>query len=116
MFTITELTFFAVRVLADSSDDDSKGWSVIFLLAGFVFYGAIYLKYRNTDKRHHHESETNTVTVNIDGGEAFVEHRKRLKDARMEDANDQEIRGARAGANKDFMTEMAAKAKGITGT
>ncbi len=113
MLTFTELTFFAVRVLADSSDDDSAGWAAIFLVAGFAFYSFMYLKYRNTDKRHHHETETQASKANVQGAETFVESRKKLKNARMKDANDQEVRGARAGAKKNSMTELAGKAKDV---
>ncbi len=110
MFTLAELSLFAANVLASGDDESSGEWAVVFLAAGFVFYAIMYFRYRNTDKRHHHEKETKFKTANVEGGETFVEHRKKLKNARMKDANDQEVRGARAGLAKSPPTGKNNKA------
>ncbi|MEL0627066.1 hypothetical protein V6245_08930 [Salinibacterium amurskyense] len=80
---------------AGSSDDDSGGLGLVFLLSGFIFYSAIYLRYRNTDKRHSHESETEAAMVNLNETDNFIKSKKGLTNARMSGANNKAVRGAR---------------------
>ncbi|QAV69273.1 growth/differentiation factor [Salinibacterium sp. UTAS2018] len=80
---------------AGSSDDDSGGLGLVFLLSGFVFYSAIYFRYRNTDKRHSHESETEATMVNMKEKDDFVQSKKGLTNRRMSGANNRAVRGAR---------------------
>jgi len=80
---------------AGSSDDDSGGLGLVFLLSGFIFYSAIYLRYRNTDKRHSHESETEATMVNLQETDNFIQSKKGLTNSRMSGANNKSVRGAR---------------------
>ncbi len=79
---------------ASSSDDDGGSFGWVFLLSGFIFYGAIYMKYRNIDKRHKHEVETEATLHNMQGYDQFVESRKGLSEPNLAGANNKDVRGA----------------------
>lgn len=84
-------------VVIQASADDSDGFGklgLLFLTAGFVFYGAMYLRYRNTDKRHHHEAETKAEMRNLQQADVFASSMKRLRNSRMRGANNTAVRGA----------------------
>lgn len=88
--------FEAAGVLVQAGSSDSSngnGFAYLFLLAGFVFYGLMYLRYRNVNKRHHHESDTKSRTANIRAGDTFVQSRKGVKDSTMPGANNRKVNG-----------------------
>lgn len=114
MFAFTELSLFVTQVFASSSDDDGAGeWAIALLLAGFIFYAVMYIRYRNTDKRHHHEEETRANKVNVEGDERKVGELKDLRNARMRGANETAVRGARVGVEKTKLDRLADNAKGM---
>lgn len=80
---------------AGLSDDDSGGLGLIFLLSGFAFYAVIYFRYRNVDKRHRHESETEATMLNMQEQDEFVQSKKGLRNSKLTGANNNEVRGAR---------------------
>lgn len=95
------------QVLAAGGDEDgwgNIGW--IFLFSGIVFYGIQYTRYRNTDKRHYHEKETEALRVKETGGDQFVQARKGLKNKTMQGANHRAVRGARAANTKIMGIEI----------
>ncbi len=94
---IVPLTNIVIRAASDNSDNNSGKLGLILMLAGFVFYGAMYLRYRNTDKRDHYESETKAETANMEAQDAFSRSLTHLKNSRMSGANNTSVRGARAG-------------------
>lgn len=101
----------AAYVSASSSDDDGgSGIAYLFLLSGIIFYVIMYIRYRNTDKRHMHESETKVEKLNIQKSDELVTRRKGLRNATMQGANDSIVRGARAGG--DWTSSMAGFATG----
>ncbi|GIG38675.1 hypothetical protein [Cellulomonas phragmiteti] len=80
-------------VLASSGGDgDGKAVLLLLLLAGPLFAGWVYLRYRNTDKRHHHESETRSEMLDVQADDTFTGSRKGLKSARMQGANSRKVR------------------------
>lgn len=83
-------------VLFASDSDSGKSIGYVFFLSGFVFYGIIYLKYRNVNKRHHHESETEATKLNIVAADAKVGEEKGLRNSRMNGANNTRVDGAGA--------------------
>lgn len=96
-------------VLADS---DSEGNFLPFLLflSGFVFYGYVFLRYRNADKRHRHEKETEAQLHNVLARDEFIRTRTGLSNSKMSDANHRSVRGSLnqpfggvAGAVKKFL-------------
>ncbi|WP_062213858.1 hypothetical protein [Demequina oxidasica] len=85
------------QVLASggSSGDDGGFIGFIFLLSGFAFYALMYFRYRNADKRHRHESETEATLLNMKKGDTFVRSKTGMSNSRMSGANSHEVRGAR---------------------
>ncbi len=86
-------------VLASIGSGDGEGGSIglLLLLSGFVFYGLMYLRYRNTDKRHRHESETRAEIHDVRALDQFHRSLKGVSNSRMRGANNREVRGARRG-------------------
>lgn len=111
---LTELSLFVTQVLASSTDDDgSMEWAALLLLSGFIFYSVMYIRYRNTDKRHHHEKETNAVTLNIEGDERKVRELTNLRNSTMRGSNERLVRGARVGIEKSTLDRLADQAGGM---
>lgn len=84
----------AGTLLAASPDGDVTDVRFLLLLSGFVFYGLMYLKYRNIDKRHRHESETRASLHDVRGSDTFHRSLKGVSNRRMNGANNAEVRGA----------------------
>lgn len=83
------------QVLAASSSDDEGGSiGLLFLASGFIFYVVVYLKYRNVNKRHKHESETHATLLNMQEHDQFVQSKKGLSQRAMAGANHTDVRGA----------------------
>lgn len=82
-------------VLASSGGGEGSGQGVLLLLllAGPLFAGWVYLRYRNTDKRHHHESETRSQMLDVRGEDTRTGSRTGLTSARMQGANSRKVRG-----------------------
>lgn len=91
------LTASAGQVFAasGSSDDEGGGLGLLFLASGFVFYGLMYLRYRNVDKRQRHESETEATLKNLRAEDQLVRSMKGLANSHMAGANNSDVRGAR---------------------
>jgi len=82
-------------VVADSDSDNASGLLPLLLaLSGFIFYMAMYSRYRNADKRHAHEKATNTTLANLQCTDVFIKSRKKLKNAKMQGANHARVEGA----------------------
>lgn len=95
MFEFAVLTSSAIQVFASSSssDGDLGDFAFVFLLSGFVFYGIIYLRYRNTDKRHKHESETEASLHNLRAGDQLIKSLTGLSNSKMRGANNGAVNG-----------------------
>lgn len=81
-------------LLASSSSDDGGGFGLVFLASGFVFYAIVYFMYRNTNKRHKHESETEAATHNMRADDQLIRSMKGLSNSKMSGANNTAVRGA----------------------
>lgn len=115
MTTLTEFSLFVTQVFAYAGDDEGSGeWALMFLLSGVVFYSVMFVRYRNTDKRHHHERETNSVTVNVQGDERLVKRLKNLRNSTMRGSNETAVRGARVGVDKNMIDRMATRVQQLT--
>lgn len=88
------ISAFAPIILASSDSDGAAAAPLLLLLSGFIFYGVMYARYRNADKRHTHESETLAEVVNLQSGDTFIQSKKGLSNARMNGANHTRIEGA----------------------
>lgn len=94
MMSFVELSVSSQVLLASGSSDDSGGFGLVFLASGFVFYGIVYLKYRNVNKRHRHESETEATVHNLQAEDHRVKSLKGLSNSKMSGSNSDGVRGA----------------------
>ncbi|MBE6053146.1 MAG: TFIIB-type zinc ribbon-containing protein [Clostridium sartagoforme] len=67
----------------------------IFLLSGFIYFGSMILKYRNSDARHEYETETKTIMTDLRKVDKFIKAKKRLTNSMMEGANNKSLKGKR---------------------
>ncbi len=83
------------QVLAgESGSGDIGSLGLLLYLSGFVFYGLMYLRYRNVDKRHMHARETEATIDNLQATDELKGKRTRLRNKRMDGANERHIEGA----------------------
>ena len=87
-----------IAMLFTKTDDNNWPW--LFLLSGFIYFGVMYSRYRNSGARHKHETETKTNMANLRKYDNFVTKRRRLSNSSMEGANNNKVCG-NAG-NLDF--------------
>ena len=95
---IIEVIFGALGIAlmlssSGSSDDDDGTAFLLFFAAGFIFYGIMYMRYRNKGARHTYERETKKNVTNMVREDVFVEKRKGLKNAVMQGSNDSQLEG-----------------------
>lgn len=103
----------ATVLLAESSSDEgSGGIGLLFLLSGFVFYGAMYLRYRNTDKHHKHESETEARMLDVRAVDNHIKTLKGVKNARLQGANNRLVRARGSNVLGDGIPPAVAAALG----
>ena len=77
-------------VLLADSGDGVIGLAFPFIAGPAVFaavYGGIYRRYRNTDKRHKFESETEVAVGNLKTGDRKIGENNRQSSRRMSGAN-----------------------------
>ena len=65
----------------------------IFLLLGVIYFVAIYFRYRNSNARHHHETETKKKIFNLRRIDNFIKHEKGLTNSRIAGANNTKVSG-----------------------
>lgn len=65
----------------------------LFLLSGIIYFFVMYLRYRNSNARHHHETETKKRMFNLRKIDNFIKHEKGLSNSRMIGANNTKISG-----------------------
>lgn len=80
-------------VLAES-DSDGNALPFLLFLSGFVFYGYVFLRYRNADKRHRHEKETEAEIHNVLARDDFVHTLKGLSNSKMNGHNHTNVTGS----------------------
>ena len=65
----------------------------VFLLSAPIFFAVMYMRYRNTGARHHHESETKFQRFNLRQKDDFIEQKKGLSNSTMHGANNKKVNG-----------------------
>ena len=84
-----------IALASSSGPSDDGSWvPLLFLLSGPVFFFVMYTYYRNTDKRHRHETETSAEVVGMQAFDERVDHVTGSSYASKQDANHREVRGA----------------------
>ena len=80
-----------IAMLFTKTNDNSWPW--LFLLSGFIYFGIMYSRYRNSGARHKHETETKTNMTNLRKYDNLVTRRRRLSNSSMEGANNKRVSG-----------------------
>ena len=65
----------------------------LFLLSGIIYFFVMYLRYRNSNARHHHETETKKKMFNLRKIDNLIKHEKGLSNSRIEGANNTRVSG-----------------------
>ena len=93
-----------IAMLLTRTDDQS--WPYLFLLSGIIYFWVIYAKYRNTGARHNHETETKSNMSNLRELDRFVRNRRRLKESKIDGANNTKVGGSSAKFGFDTMKKF----------
>jgi len=83
--------------LLSSAFYDSDGGELFilaFLLAGPIYFFAVYYRYRNKDKRHFHEKETPAQMSNLQSYDNFRERLTRQNSKRLKGENGRRVEGS----------------------
>jgi hypothetical protein len=94
MDLLTSILVLAPVIAASDDSSSVVAIPLLLCLSGFIYFAIMYARYRNADKRHSHESETNSDVSDVKGYDQLIEHRTRLSSSSMSGANDSQIEGA----------------------
>lgn len=91
-----------VNVLADvatyattSTSSDGDWLKLLPLLSGPAYFAFMYARYRNKDKRHHHENETSAHLVDVTGSDEKFKRITGTSASRVSGENSRSVRAAR---------------------
>ena len=87
MSALVELLGIILMLIVDVS------WSFLFAMLGFIYFLIVYLKYRNTNARHHHEIETKRNIINLRQKDQLIKHKTGLSNSKMVESNNMEVTG-----------------------
>ena len=90
---LIEILGILITMLADFKYD----W--VFSLAGFIYFFVQYIRYRNSDARHHHESETKRRIFNVRKSDNLVKREKGLTNSKIAGANNTRVSGQNVSEN-----------------
>lgn len=65
----------------------------LFLLSGIIYFIVNYMRYRNSNARHHHEKETKTKMFDLRKIDNLIKRQKGLSNSRMTGANNTKVSG-----------------------
>ena len=85
---LVELVGFIAYLLIRDFD-----YRFIFLFAGIIYFFIMYLRYRNSNARHHHETETKKNISNIRKVDKLIQHKRGLSNSKMSGANNNKVSG-----------------------
>lgn len=106
LFLISALVELLGLIAMIFTKTDENNWPWLFLLSGFIYFGIMYSRYRNSGARHNHETETKTNMANLREYDNFVSKRRRLSNSSMEGANNKKVSGNAGNLNfKNFIKQ-----------
>ena len=105
------LTWIKMFIGADDSDIWMAG--LLGFTPGFLFYWIKKARYRNMDARHTYEKETKSTVNNMKQTDNLREHRKRLRNSRIEGENGNNVKGVIAKNGEKMMGQKMAEYLGI---
>ena len=96
---VTELSIsaqFAATgdLLASGGDSDVSMGAAVFLLSGPAYFIFMFLRYRNTDKRHSHESETLSEVHDLRVSDQKTGQVRGVRNRTIKGANHKAVRGS----------------------
>ena len=62
-----------------------------FFLSGFIYFFVMYMRYRNSNARHHHETETKKKMFNLKKIDNLIKRQKGLSNSRINGANNTKV-------------------------
>lgn len=74
-------------------------YSFLFATIGVIYFFFFYFKYRNSNARHTYEKETKTTMNNLQKKDQFIRRRTHLRNAWMENANNNMVQGSNISSN-----------------
>jgi hypothetical protein len=80
-------------VLEESSDFALYVGAALFL-AGPIFFGITYARYRNRGERHYHERETPVNMTNLQSYDNYVQRLTEQRSSKISGANSQQVNGS----------------------
>lgn len=72
-------------------------YEAVFLIAGVIYFLIMYLRYRNSNARHHHETETIKKMSSLRQRDVFIKRETGLSNSRISGANNTAISGIGVG-------------------
>jgi len=78
-----------------SSTSDGDWLKLLPLLSGPAYFAFMYARYRNRDKRHHHENETSAQIVDVTGTDDKFKRITGTSASRVSGENSRSVRAAR---------------------
>lgn len=82
-----------VLIASSSSDGDNSWFGLLFLLSGPAYFMFMYMRYRNTDKRHLHERETLAKVDKLQSLDTKIDSVKGSRQSKMSGANHHDVNG-----------------------
>lgn len=86
--------------------DPDDSYSLVLLLAGIIYFFIMHRKYRNSDARHYHESETKSEISNLRQYDNFIKHEKRLSNPQINGANNTRVNGSLTAKKNGFEVKI----------
>jgi hypothetical protein len=104
------LSVAGVTTLLFAAFDDAESayyLGALLFLAGPIFFGVTYARYRNRDARHYHERETPVSMDNLQVYDTFVNRLTEQRTAMISGANSQQVNGTllKRGSSLESMTD-----------
>ena len=90
-------------IIAASTIEFDYNW--IFLLAGFIYFFAMFARYRNSGARHKHELETKKKMSSIRKVDKLIKRKTGLTNSRMQGANNTRVSGQNI--SSQFLNKIA---------
>lgn len=91
---------------------NARGLFWLLLVSGFVFYLTFYLRYRNSNQRHHYEVESKYEIANLLMQDDFITSKTGLSNAKIWNDNTVDLKGQRHDLHQDEKLHKASN-KGV---
>lgn len=101
------IMFAAMDTFKDTEFQDSRQYFWLLLITGFIFYYGMYLRYRNSNKRHHYESETKYEMSDLVKHDDFIASESGVRRSRIKGENTDDVYGSNIDLTNDEILKQA---------